>query len=65
MEVDFYSSSYAVSVDLAIHRYSYKLLLTPKNGRDPVTEIGHGIKTYKKHREGAWKLQFDIWTNPD
>ena len=59
------NEEFTVSVDLGIHRYSYKMDLTPKEGGEALTEIGHGIKTYKKYSDGTWKLQYDVWTNPE
>ena len=60
----FYDDEYILSGDLAVHRYSYKIDLKPREGGPIVTEIGHGIKIYKKHIDGGWRLQYDIWTNP-
>lgn len=60
----FYDDEYTISGDLAVHRYTYKLILKPKDGGEVVTEIGHGIKTYRKHLDGSWRLQYDIWVNP-
>jgi len=61
----FYDEEYTVSGDLAVHRYSYKLDLTPKEGGETIAEIGYGVKIYKNHLDGSWKLQYDIWTNPE
>jgi len=61
----FYNEEYTVVGHLAVHKYSYKLILKPKDGGELVTEIGHGIKTYKKYHDGSWRLQYDIWVNPE
>lgn len=60
----FYDNEYTVSSDLAVHRYSYKIDLKPREGGPVVTEIGHGIKVYRKQLDGSWRLKYDIWANP-
>lgn len=64
-EGNFFDENIAISGELAIHRYSYTMNLTPRNGGEKISETGHGIKTYRKHLDGKWRLQYDIWTNPE
>jgi ketosteroid isomerase-like protein len=61
----FKNDAFFVSGELGVHRYSYEIILTPNQGGANLTETGHGIKTYKKHLDGSWRLQYDVWTNPD
>lgn len=61
----FYDENFSISGELAIHRYSYRMDLTPRDSGEKIVEIGHGIKTYRKHLDGKWRLQYDIWTNPE
>lgn len=65
IEGKFYDENFSISGELAIHRYSYSMDLTPRDGGQKIAEIGHGIKTYRKHLDGKWRLQYDIWTNPE
>lgn len=64
IEGKFFDENFIASGNVVIHRYSYTMELTPKEGGDTITEVGHGIKIYQKSTEGTWKMLYDVWSNP-
>ena len=51
-----------VDGDLAFHRYSYDIVLTPKGG-EPTKESGAGIQILQRQQDGSWKISKDIWNS--
>ncbi len=64
IEAKFLDENFIASGNMVVHRYSYEMVLTPKEGGDILTEVGHGIKIYQRSTDGTWKLLYDIWSNP-
>jgi ketosteroid isomerase-like protein len=54
----------SVSGDLAIQRYSFRLVVTPKGGRAPSTAAGSGLHIWRRDPQGHWRLAKDIWSEP-
>ena len=50
-----------VSGDLAVHRFTGELTLTPKAGGDAVTEAIKGLHVLRKQADGTWKITQDVW----
>ncbi|HSF99668.1 MAG TPA: SgcJ/EcaC family oxidoreductase [Vicinamibacterales bacterium] len=55
------SSDVIVSGDLAVHRFTGELTLTPKAGGDAVTEAIKGLHVLRKQADGTWKITQDVW----
>jgi ketosteroid isomerase-like protein len=65
VEGKFYDENFIASGNMVIHRYSYQMNLTPKEGGETLTEVGHGIKIYQRSTDGNWKMLYDVWSNPE
>ena len=62
--VDVSNEEYYAAGDWAIHRYSYKFIITLKENTESIIEIGNGIHIYHRYDDGSWKLLKDIWSIP-
>ena len=52
-----------VDGDLAYHRYSYEVTVTPKDGGDGYSTSGDGIQILQRQQDGSWKIKKDIWNS--
>lgn len=55
------SSDVIVSGDLAVHRFTGELTMTPKAGGDAMTETVKGVHVLRKQADGTWKITQDVW----
>jgi uncharacterized protein (TIGR02246 family) len=53
----------SVHGDVAIHRYSMELTMTPKAGGAAMTEKGKGLHVFQRQADGTWKLTHDVWNS--
>src|SRR4051812_9940577 len=53
-----------VTGDLAVQRYSFRLVVTPKGGGRPSTSAGSGLHVWHRDPSGQWRLAKDIWSEP-
>ena len=58
------NEEYYADGNWAIHRYSYKFIITLKENTEPIIEIGNGIHIFHRYTDGSWKLSKDIWSIP-
>ena len=49
--------------DMAVHRYSGQLTLTPKAGGESMTETIKGLHVFQRQADGTWKMTRDIWNS--
>jgi len=60
---EFVSSDIELAADVAFERVSYTVTTWPSSGQSPVEDAGKGLHVYRRQRDGAWKLQIDIWNS--
>jgi ketosteroid isomerase-like protein len=51
-----------VGDDLAVQRYSFRLMLRPKASGQATVESGSGVHVWRRASDGQWRLAKDIWT---
>lgn len=57
---DFELTDVEVGKDFATRTFEWTQISTPKDGSDPITEIGRCILGWKKV-DGDWKVAWEIW----
>jgi ketosteroid isomerase-like protein len=57
------SLEFVVMGDWAFERYAYTVTDTPKDGSEPLHDVGKGINIYHKDADGVWRVARDAWNS--
>ncbi|HUF23136.1 MAG TPA: SgcJ/EcaC family oxidoreductase [Vicinamibacterales bacterium] len=59
--VQYTSSDVSVSGDLAVHRFTGVLSMTPKAGGEGMSETVKGLHILRRQADGSWLITQDVW----
>lgn len=59
---EYTASNVDVAGDLAVHRFTGRLTLTPKSGGGkPISESIKGLHVLQRQADGTWQITQDVW----
>jgi ketosteroid isomerase-like protein len=58
---EYTASDVTVSGDMAVHRFTGRLTLTPKAGGSVMSEAIKGVHVLRRQADGSWRITQDVW----
>ena len=58
---EYLTNDVSVSGDLAVHRFTGRLTMTPRAGGDAMTETVKGLHILRRQADGTWRITQDVW----